>query len=1071
MSFLLIAPTNLLTGASSAPVKLLASDVDTIYSGPDNVSEPGVNATGALNTMFIRFVVFGPTGVTLPSLWIAAGTANPTAITSGTSNLGLYNIPNPPPMTAETATVTWYNTAVSNVFLVKVFIDLQQYPYQLYIQNNDGKARDFTLVVAGSLSDSLQPWLDVPGTLPFDLLTNLTLTNSIILNNKGTGPLSVTALTPALGQGFSTSATFPISVPPNPLLDSNDPKTQPMTIPVLFTGPGTPGITSLNTVVTSSDAGAGAMGHNNAVALSATTRGLEVAVLLDDSGSMALAPDGSNAPIGQQRWDELVPATQHFLEWLAGFAAGTGTFGIAKFPPNNPNDLTSYDVVPPATIPNSSGIAAAEDTIAKRTIVQPFNSTPMGDGINRVISVGSPYFSTYSPNGTPAQQFNRRWLLIFSDGKNNSGSVDPRQTFISSANNGGAAKSLADRRISVFSVAYGSLNAGQVDTQLMIDLANDSLQINPTQTKHQYVQVDTGQGMSSQAVSNAMKNAIISGLVPETPSDPRGACPLGGKVTYPVQITPYDDRAAFSLTWEPPYAQFFTLSLITPLGETIQPNSQIPGVSYSNRPRFAIYQIEKSYLTNSADSTKPRFGTWTLVVSRDFQDIPAVLKGAVPFEYSVIVRSRLRLEVAYDRLDYYAGDPIGVKASVLLDGVPLTGLIVTAGIDSPNQSADNSLAAAPVTQAEYDAMKQKMAGQDVNAIYIKGLAAGAKGITFPGTSQSSNIVLSDPSQTGVYSGVVTQTTTPDIYKFSIAAVGQTPDGFIFRRESHDQVRVGVKPDAASTLIDLQFLQPAGQNSNAIMRVFPRDRFGNVILLDPADPVSIQFTTTAGQFTNAITTNFDGSYSQNLTYPTGSTPSIGVTLRGKVIVPGVPVPPIGSLTWADELITYYIGGQAAPGANQHTDPHAALGNPLSKGDAVFVSLGAHGSLTVGVGGTDILAAGTNDVVIVVHPDDSLRAYLVEAESASTPGKWVKLGTSPGITRGFNLKAAGLRSASAIRVTDESGRTRDNSGRPSATPGVSIRGVGFRKTGTDPYPPPPDCSDCLKKLCEMLRKMCS
>jgi hypothetical protein len=172
-----------------------------------------------------------------------------------------------------------------------------------------------------------------------------------------------------------------------------------------------------------------------------------------------------------------------------------------------------------------------------------------------------------------------------------------------------------------------------------------------------------------------------------------------------------------------------------------------------------------------------------------------------------------------------------------------------------------------------------------------------------------------------------------------------------------------------------------------------------------------------------------------------------------------------------LISYHEGGQAAPGANQHTDPHAAFGDPVARGAAQFVSLGAFGSLTVGMSGTDALQAGSNDDVVIVHPDDDLRAYLVEAEPANTPGHCVKLGDSPGVTRGFSLKTAGVYAASAIRITDKSGRTRDASLKPSTTPGVSIRGVGFRKTGTAPYPPPQDCSDCLKKLCEMLRKMCS
>jgi hypothetical protein len=63
------------------------------------------------------------------------------------------------------------------------------------IKNNDGAAHSFTWVVASSLAESRQPWIDAPSaTVEFDALTSqspaprLTLT----IPNKGTGPLTIT---------------------------------------------------------------------------------------------------------------------------------------------------------------------------------------------------------------------------------------------------------------------------------------------------------------------------------------------------------------------------------------------------------------------------------------------------------------------------------------------------------------------------------------------------------------------------------------------------------------------------------------------------------------------------------------------------------------------------------------------------------------------------------------------------------------------------------------------------------------------------------------------------------------
>src|SRR5208283_717787 len=107
--------------------------------------------------------------------------------------------------------------------------------------------------------------------------------------------------------------------------------------------------------------------------------------LLDDSGSMLLATDATTATSSNQaRWSELVSASKLFLELLGGFAQGTGTFGIVKFPGPSANDLTTFDVQKPIAIPTAGdpSITNAENLI---NAIVPLDNTPMGDGINRVL--------------------------------------------------------------------------------------------------------------------------------------------------------------------------------------------------------------------------------------------------------------------------------------------------------------------------------------------------------------------------------------------------------------------------------------------------------------------------------------------------------------------------------------------------------------------------------------------------------------------------------------------------------------------------------------------------------------
>lgn len=135
------------------------------------------------------------------------------------------------------------------------------------------------------------------------------------------------------------------------------------------------------------------------------------------------------------------------------------------------------------------------------------------------------------------------------------------------------------------------------------------------------------------------------------------------------------------------------------------------------------------------------------------------------------------------------------------------------------------------------------------------------------------------------------------------------------------------------------------------------------------------------------------------------------------------------------------------ANKHADPNAALGTVAGKDPNRFVSLGAGGALTLAINGKIVRADADDDVTVFVAPDTELRGYRVEALSPDTD-EWVSLSESVGTTRSFALKWDGLTSTAAIRITDTSGRTRDDDGEPLERPGVSVRGLGVLATGTPP-----------------------
>jgi hypothetical protein len=909
----------------------------------------------------------------------------------------------------------------TNVFQVKVFIAIDGTMIDIQI-NSAG--HNFVWTVADSDANAQQPWIQLTPFAPFSALVNdaaSVTAQPININNRGTGPLTVSNITPALAAPYALNpggvpnAGLPAIVNPNP--------TTPAAVLIGFTAPAATGSTAVSNYTVDGDAGAVAVpasGHNNSFSLSATTSQLEVVMVLDDSGSMGANDTTSTAT----RLSELTSSAKQFLNYLAAFGANSGTVGVVTFPgdPNNPGDLTSYDLQPAETIP--ADMTALNNKVGA---LVPVDSTPMDFGIQEVFSRVAP---RYFANDATSIANDRRWMLLMSDGAWNVG-ADPNTEI----------GTLQSQKVIVFSAGYGQ--SGQVDYATLQALAGANL-------GGQAFQVDLGAGLSAKQLAQKFKAAIVSGLTINTASDPDGVISVGQEARYPITITPYDNKAVFSLNWDTP-SDGLSLQLMTPNCELITPQSatNTAGIGFSTDVRFRMFTIAPSYLHNDANPSQPRHGTWQMIVS-----YPQILGARKPqaatgehYSYDVLTDSALKLDVALDRSVYYAGDSIGITARLSLNGLPITGASVRLSVTAPGQSMDNWLAGISITDQEYQAAAQQLAGKDAWGVYIKAFAAQLKGLVFDGSPRNTDIVMADPSQIGIYSATVNQTTIPDGHTLYITAIGTTKDGVSFRRERSLQVYVGVRPDAFSTIFNIVY-DPAQTNPNLIsgtVSVTPSDRFGNVVLTDPARGTSIALTAQGATLDPKLSTKFNGTYSSRITYLPGATPVLTLSLGGVSIVSGQAVPPADKLIWVNQVVAFAAGIQAAPGANQHTDANAALGSVLTKPAGTFVSLGAYGVLSVAVKGELIKAQGDDDVTVFVQPDTDLRAYLVEALPKDDDDGWVVLGTSSGATASFSLSKANLSSAKAIRITDKSGRTRDSNFKPIATPGVSVRGVGVKGLG--------------------------
>lgn len=1011
----------------------------TAFAAIGQLTGASVPAGAYRTMMFIRVAMTG--GATAPTLLVKAGTGTAVAVT--TLATAVFRTPGTDGYVGDVQLLTAGEPA--NVYQIRIGFDQNTAEaWQIGIQNNDAVSRDFTWVVADSAADTAQPWIDVtPAALSCQALAGETVSQSVQVSNKGTGTLIITSVNPALPTGFTVATPLPLAVAPS----------QARSLALMFAGPAPPppgGLTtgSADLVATPPDTTAGTgTGHNQRISITATTQLLEVVLLLDDSGSMSWDPLGNPQPAGAptSRWSELASAASQFLDLLAHFGQDRGRFGIARFPPGDPFRPPTFDIVPMTSIPGVAGMGKPGGPESLVTAIQPWGSTPLGDGLDRVLAAATSYFGTDSGSVSTG----RRWLILMSDGAHNAGTHNPLEFIAPPVGTAPVGAALAEKNVDLFAVAYGIDGHTNVNHVLLKQLASGSLNGGQIRSVDQ-------DGTTASALAAALRDAIKSGLTPASaPLDPNGVFVAGqGEARHEVLLTRHDTRAAFVLSWNTPDPDRLRLEILTPGHELITPENAGRGsfthVTFRGGDRSQMYLIDPDFLrepgpAEAAARPRPRHGAWTLVITgpggvMPGEDPPGYDRSRPELEnygYDVIVDSALRLEVGQDRATYFAGDPVTVSARLTADGRPVTGAAVSLSATAPAQAAANWLASLDVPADALRRAGELLADQDSTPLLVKQLGARLAGLVFDGGQRQVTLPMTDPDGTGTYRATLAATQVPGHYGFYVTAAGATGDAAGFRREGKQETFVLVRPDRDHTHVDIEQIEP----DMVRVTVFPRDRFGNVLLVEPGTAGGFGLVA-PGATVGGLVSGLDGTYTSTVSFDPGETTAIGVQFGGREVIALKRIFPAPALLYPDQVISFRPG--AIQAANQHADPQAALGSVAGQPAGTFTSLGAGGELVVGFDRHVILASddGDDEITVFVQPDADLRAYRVEAHSMAL-GRWMPLGESTGVTQSFGLHHARLRYTVALRITDMSGRTRDAALRPLTTPGVSVRGIGVLK----------------------------
>ncbi|MDC0679052.1 vWA domain-containing protein [Sorangium atrum] len=996
------------------------------------VADAGVAPNSGFSAMFVHFVVIGGGMVATVGLSVvtAAGTgATTTLVLDG----GLQSV-----VTAggaEIASVEYLSTGVANVFRIDFYPsgatnDLPGTTWNLTFTRAGAAGpptQRYTWVVADSASESQQPWIHAPdapvdvGTaLMKDLLTGQSYDVSATVDNWGTKELTVSTLV------MTTQGDYTLKT-----------KTSPI-------APGASGVFTF-TFKSPPEAGAhpGAFtlahddptpGHDAVVDFTASTGSIEVVLLLDASGSMSWRPNGTTATNpDQSRWYQLAQASGNFLHTLSHFASTQGQFAVVLFPKVTGSPLGV--LVPRTKIPAnpSSAIAAING-------VTPSGGTPMGEGVDQAAgSPGVPNSYGLFSGAEVDVAHNHRWLVLMSDGYHNQGNAPSEQ----------ASYYVDEKKVRAITVAYG--DEGEVDHGRLQRIAQAGQGAAAAPVFLDAGPNDLGTGLIGQ-FNVAIKEGLALGSIIDPEGELTNAKPQS---VHPFEVTAHDRKVSVTVHWLRPDKRV-EVELISPLGEVITVQAQPDGVRRVRSELYISYFLDEDGLLNAKDPAKPRHGTWRIVVRRGMSD------DKVPFRYAyqVLTDSGLGFALTTTPGAHVTGDSIDVRGRLAIDGLPIDDAAVVVVLESPvdsilNWIARNHVPADLMKKAASEIRERRE--KDFTAMFVKLWALREMGLVFNDATVKQKVpMVYDPTDQ-VYRATIPDTKIQGTYAAYAIARGDDPAGNPYRRERRLEVGVSPVPDRASSPIDFDYSIVDG-DMNVNIRFWPQDRFGNVILIDPSFDDRIVVKVWGGKVGQVqMHPDIDGSYVVRIQYPIKSPPHVDIEVLGVSLLHGFQLLVLKDLVFAEQVSKLRLGGEAAPGANRHTDGDAVLGDPTPKPRDVFVSLGAYGELAVAA---PAMANPARAVTVFVQPEEVLQSYRVEVLPAAARSptdlfsavkagvlkalrqKWIPLGTSPGVTRTFSLVRVAPNGVSAVRVVDTSGKTRGRDRLPSASPGVSLRGIGFR-----------------------------
>jgi hypothetical protein len=597
--------------------------------------------------------------------------------------------------------------------------------------------------------------------------------------------------------------------------------------------------------------------------------------VLDRSGSMS-----------GQRWDTAVVAARILAQMFTELRRGVdkNRVGILCFEDSACSWRSFWSPSPAIQVPLPIGKVQDAPDFCTLDLGMPGSCTPIGDGLLSALQLLRAEYGTAAEITADDPAFH---VVLLTDGYENSGSTYLKSTPAAiaalaadfdvkktSTNVGGVNLSALNGRTFFYPVGLGATVDDEVLNRLSFGSTGSPTVyrnvIDVSQIKAGIIDM-LGFATDAQAVASAPDPLTVG-----APAD--SASP--GPSRY-ITVDPMVNRLVLACEWPP---GTHTLELARYDSGSASYVVMDVNVDLCTKHGFASVDLASLY---EGEAAVPQ--TFWRVVRKDTR-VATVMADA---DFLAYVDLYVKADIVFNQREYQTGEQMVVTARLREGSEPIHNARVFVELARPGESlgtflATNSQAYQPNDghQGDQPPPKEDMLRQLLRARKLDGLNVSSPPSIF---ADGTNELFDDGTHAdgaagdGDFANVYTKVDKEGVYTFRFYAVGKLADGSAFNRVVTVSTWCGIHVDSNATAVTFTPLGPIGALTQVLVTVVPRDAGGEY--LGPFRAEDIKITTSAGSFQGELRGEFDGRYTQVLSYGPNDDPQVAVIAQGR------PFPPV------------------------------------------------------------------------------------------------------------------------------------------------------------------------------------